>query len=303
MPAIRTLSQQAIGFRHRHRVLMQVGSLLLLCFASHLMAAPAADAIDKVDFRSMDYGAFEELAMEPDQTYKVIKGKVERDRGFGYFSVNEVQYGDLDNDGRTDAVVHTFDNHGGTGTFSMLTWFYIEPDGTLTGRNIDGGDRSDNGVAAFKFKGSEVTVQANFGDAACCANGVVIKQFTASGGGLKEISPRRVGPSTTQPPEALRFAKGAHAADIRLAGSAGQYRQVTARKGQTLTLQLTQPVAGSILQVIAPNGKTLAYDQANASLQVVLPVSGAYIVGAIAAEVPQVGYGDGIPGALRVAIR
>lgn len=157
-----------------------------------------------------------------------------------YFSVFGVTYGDLDKDGREEAVVASICNTGGTGNFTEAYVYTMkggEPSLVVT---LEGGDRAYGGIREIRIENGEMIVETNdpgeFGGA-CCPELIVTRTYKLKGGTLEETAK----PSKREiyPAERISFAKGSYSADINveLDNDTGIKRFVIgASSGQTLTV-------------------------------------------------------------------
>lgn len=102
----------------------------------------------------------------------------------GSFSVSPPTYGDVDGDGREEAILVTHFHGGGTGRFSGIdVWTMKDGKETLLG-GIPGGDRGDGGIANVTVDGKVVVVDRMMSmedDGACCPSKVQIERWSWDG--------------------------------------------------------------------------------------------------------------------------
>jgi hypothetical protein len=233
-------------------------SLMLLLAA----AAPAGD-IHKTDFRSFTYrpscADFESSEANVPVTVNAgrFEGKAGTDLEGTYFEVQEVVYGDLNGDGRDEAVVRTLCNTGGTGQFDE-GFVYGMKDGkpVLLGR-IQGGDRASGGVRCVRFEGGALKVErvGNDSGAARGIDFVDTETWKLQAGRLAEsgqVVHRRL--ATDKPAKPIRFAKGKSSGTVTgsLSGKATGIDEysIGAREGQTMTMHLTSPDRNAAFEVM-----------------------------------------------------
>lgn len=102
----------------------------------------------------------------------------------GELSVSAPTYGDLDGDGREEAILVTHFYGGGTGRFTGIdVWTMKDGKETLLG-SIPGGDRGDGGIANVAVDGKVVVVDRMMSmeeDGACCPSKVQIERWSWDG--------------------------------------------------------------------------------------------------------------------------
>lgn len=127
------------------------------------------------DIRTVDFenGFTYQNAAYDDATAVVVDGVFEHgelgDDGYFWFAVNDVQYGDLNNDGVEEAVVVTGHSGGGSGFFQSVRAFALV-DGVVTDVGvIPFGDRAFGGVAEITIEAGIISVLMFFdGEGSCC---------------------------------------------------------------------------------------------------------------------------------------
>ena len=196
--------------------------------------------IRKVDFNNFTYNAF--CANDEPIDIKVSGGKIEERSGDDYlrFNVQSINYGDLNNDGRDEAVVITVCNMGGTGQFSEGYIFSTKNNKpVLTGR-IAGGDRASGGLVSAKIENGLLIVESyeEGGGGLCCPEFIITNKFRLKNNKLADFEkPRR---RALYSPNRVSFPKGASSLPFQTEIEYKKRFVVSARKGQTLYVGVNQ---------------------------------------------------------------
>lgn len=237
---------------------MRTSLLLALSFALPA-AAFAADDVRSVDFRNFVYhpscADFE--SAEAKVPVRVAGGRFEASPGTDleglYFEVGEVLYGDLNGDGRAEAVVRSLCSTGGTGRFDE-GFVYGMRDGkpVLLGR-IPGGDRASGGVRCVRIEEGVLRVErtGNETGAAVGLDFIDTETWKIQGSGLVEAGKpirRRIGSAEGARP--LRFAKGASSGTVNGTTSGIDPYVLQAREGQTMTVRITSPQKNAAFEIL-----------------------------------------------------
>lgn len=220
-----------------------IAAAVLIAMSS--LAAHAQDDIKKVDLRNFTYEvefcqteASDRITVKDGEFFeeKEIDGYTDR----RFFKVSGFTYGDLDGDGKDEAVVISVCNTGGTGNFTEA--YVLKMSGGEITRivTLEGGDRAYGGLREIRIEDGKMIVEANDpGEmgGACCPEEVVTRTYKLKGGSLEEIGrPER---RDLFPASRVAFEKGAYSAaiDVELDNDTGIRRFVVgASKGQTLTV-------------------------------------------------------------------
>jgi hypothetical protein len=233
-------------------------SLMVLLLAGAQPATPAGD-LHKTDFRSFTYrpacADFE--SNEPNVPLQVAAGKFEGKAGTDlegtYFEVQEVLFGDLNGDGKDEAVVRTICNTGGTGQFDE-GFVYGMKDGkpSLLGR-IQGGDRASGGVRCVRFEDGALKVErvGNDSGAARGIDFVDTETWKLQNGHLAESGQavhRRL--ATDKPTKPIRFAKGKSSGSVTGKTAGIDEWSLGAREGQTMTMHLASPDKNAAFEIM-----------------------------------------------------
>lgn len=218
-------------------------SLIFLTIIFLSVDVSAQTDVHKVDFNNFTYRAFcgdDEEASD----IKVSGGKIEEKSGDNYlrFDVQSIDYGDLNGDGKDEAVIITVCNTGGTGQFSEGYIYSIKNNKpVLTGR-IAGGDRAGGGLVSAKIENGLLVVESNEegGSGLCCPEFIVTNKFRLSGNKLIDAAkPTR---KILYPAKRISFPKGASSLTFTDEIPAADRKRfvVRAGKGQTLTVKTNQ---------------------------------------------------------------
>lgn len=222
------------------KVVISVGLLFLLS-----LAASAQSDIHSVDFKNFTYHPY--CADEDTQTIRVKNGEYSKETQMDgyvehfYFNVFDVSYGDLNGDGKDEAVILTVCNTGGTGNFSEGFVYTMKAGKPTVFAEIPGGDRAVGGLRRAWVKDGFLFVDANEeteDSGACCPQAAVITKFKVAGGKLEPIGePQHRG---LYPVERVKFDRGTSGTTfkVRIPFEEGKRYTVGARAGQTLTVSI-----------------------------------------------------------------
>jgi hypothetical protein len=211
------------------------------------ISSSAQNSVNSVDFKNFTYPAF--CAGEEPEDITVRNGSFSRETvsqdGYTdrfYFEIIDIAIGDLDGDGRDEAVVLSVCNTGGTGRFSE-GYVFAGGDGgnaELIDR-IGGGDRAYGGLRSARISGGILSVESNDVSeegGACCPEFIVTTRYKLDGGKLVVQGTPSSRP--VYPVQRLSFARGASSTSLTLKVVKGEGRRlvVGARAGQTLTVSV-----------------------------------------------------------------
>jgi len=206
-------------------------------------SAFAQNDIHSIDFKNFTYSPF--CAGDAPETLTAKDGEFSKETpqdGYVdrlYFNVSDIAYGDLNGDGRDEAIVLTVCNTGGTGNFSEGFVFTMKgAKATMTGR-IPGGDRAYGGLRSTRVEKGLLLVDSNDpgkDGAACCPELILTTTYKVVGNKLTKI-----GKATSRdiyPTERMTFAKGMSGKTFKVTIPEEEGRRyiVGARAGQTLTV-------------------------------------------------------------------
>jgi heat shock protein HslJ len=180
--------------------------LMMLASAGALAAAPDTRPLGLTQLQNAAYWGIEDI----EGTVQLQEGHWEGDPAFpGSASVPRVDFlgdlvarGDLDGDGRNEAVVILTSNFGGTGVLHYVAVVAQEGDSSRNVATIAAGDRIQ--VRALRIEEDRVLldlVRAGPNDGACCPTEVTTLSYGFDGGRLTD--PVQVGESNKLTPEVL----------------------------------------------------------------------------------------------------
>jgi hypothetical protein len=212
--------------------------ILLSLACAFSLSAVAQSNIRKVDFKNFTYNVD---IFESKEKIKVKDGTFDRNTSEEklYFSVTVDSYGDLDGDGKEEAVVLTMMNTGGTGNFSSGIIFTIKGGKPVVLTSFEGGDRAYGGLVSAKIVNKMLIVQQyDVGNAggACCPEFVVTANYAWKG--KKLISVGKQERREIYPQTQVKFEKGKSFAIIQIKVEKYDRKRfvIGAKKGQTLTV-------------------------------------------------------------------
>lgn len=164
-------------------------------------------AIRRVDFANRTYATA--LGDETPEQITVKDGEYERPNDAdgnsqGFFSAGKPVYGDVDGDGREDAIVITIDNGGGTGMFDVARLYMLRGADAVEVAVVPGGDRGDGGLRDVAVEPGGLRVErflSGDGDGACCPSKLTIEHWRWTGTDLA-LDERRT--TTEANPDAAR---------------------------------------------------------------------------------------------------
>lgn len=209
-----------------------------------LSALPAAGAqadIRSVDFKNFTYTAL--CAGEKAQKITVTNGEFSKEMQMDgyidrmYFRVFDASYGDLNGDGKDEAIIIGVCNTGGTGNFSE-GFIYAEKVGKpILIARIPGGDRAYGGLRSAKVENGILIVESNdpgTNGASCCPEVAVTSRYKLRGSRIVAFG--KSGRRELFPTERIKFARGMSQTtfDVTIPPEEGRRYIVGARAGQTL---------------------------------------------------------------------
>ncbi len=211
---------------------------LLSLTISFAVAINAQTDIRKVDFKNFTYDV---QIFETKEKLTLKDGSFDRntDDDKLYFSASAESYGDLDADGKEEAVVLTMMNTGGTGNFSNGIIFSMKGGKPEVLTEFEGGDRAYGGLVSAKILNRTLVVQQyDVGEAggACCPEFVVTKVFNWNGKTLTQVGKQER--REIYPLNRVKFEKGKTFTLIPIKIEKYDRKRfvVGAKKGQTLAV-------------------------------------------------------------------
>lgn len=241
-----------------------------------------AQAIRKVDFRNFSY---QTCFDEEKKSTHITKGKYSREIKDGdikysvYFEVREVVYGDLDGDGKEEAVVETLCNSGGTGQFTDGLVYRLQNGKPVQIGNVGVGDRADGGIHEIKIVNGLLKVSRYGGNSgACCPDFIETSTLKLTGKGLVEVGKPVQSDYVSQDGESatrrVRFPRGASATTVKGTTKGQETYLIGARTGQTMSLKVTG--SNLTVELQAPEGAEIAQPKPNQPWSAKLPANGDY---------------------------
>ena len=201
--------------------------------------------IRKVDFKNFTYLAH--CISETPQKITVKDGEFsEEKQEEGYvdrfhFNVFDVAYGDLNADGRDEAVVLSICNTGGTGNFSEGFVFAMKAGKPSLAARIPGGDRAYGGLRSTRVENGLLVVESN--DAgpeggSCCPQIIVTTKYKLAGGRI--VKSGKETRRDIYPKERVTFAAGTSGKTFTTSIRAEEGKRfiVGARARQTLSVSI-----------------------------------------------------------------
>lgn len=210
--------------------------VILSLIGAFSLSTFAQTTIRKVDFKNFTYDVD---IFEKKEKLTLKNGEFDRNTEEDklFFVVTDVVYGDLNGDGKEEAVVTTSMNTGGTGNFSNGIIFTIKNGKPVILTEFEGGDRAYGGIRSVKIdKGLFFLQQNDVGEAggACCPEFSVTTMFELKGGKLAKVGKQER--RELYPQSRVKFKKGKSLAIIPIKVEKYDHKRfvIGARKGQTL---------------------------------------------------------------------
>ena len=108
--------------------------------------------------------------------------------------IRALNFGDVDGDGKEEALIVVSDNLGGAGTNIEGHVFGLEHGAPVWRATIEGGDRGDGGIESMVFKNGVIVVRRfdlASTDGNCCPSLVEIEKWRWSDHGLQKVGPSK----------------------------------------------------------------------------------------------------------------
>ena len=210
-----------------------------------VFAVQAQTDIHSVDFKNFTYsancvGEKPEIITVKDGQFmreKKMDGYVDR-MGFGVYSIT---YGDLNGDGRDEAIILSSCNTGGTGQFTEGFVYTMKAGKPWLWARIPGGDRGDGGLVSAKADGGLLVVEANAIDGSngsCCPQFIETSKYRIANGKL--VASGKSVRREAVPRERVSFDKGASSKTFKVTIDPYMEKRFTvgAAAGQTLSVSV-----------------------------------------------------------------
>jgi hypothetical protein len=235
--------------------------LILIAVFIFCEANVAQSSIQSVDFNNFTYSAY--CAGELAEKITVRSGEYSKEtQQDGYvdriwFKIFSIKYGDLNGDGKDEAVILSVCNTGGTGNFTEGFIYGLAAGHPQLLARIPGGDRAYGGLREATIDRGLLSVESNDpgeNGASCCPEFIQTQKYRLVGKKLTVI-----GKPTKKPivdTERLTFAKGASSKTISIILPAGESKRfvVGARSGQRLSASATsEKILISLISMIEEN--------------------------------------------------
>jgi hypothetical protein len=227
--------------------------LILTCVTLLITGSISAQSnIRSVDFKNFTYDA-DYCGGEKSKKITVKDGKFQKEMDPDaqidamYYEIYGIEYGDLDGDGKEEAILLSMCNTGGTGNFTEAYVYKIVNRKPVRIMLLSGGDRAFGGLRKAWIDKGVLVVESNDAGAAggaCCPEFIVTNKYRYTGKTLKEV-----GKSTKReiyPSKRIAFKKGEFGTTFVLRMSADEEIKryvIGAAKGQTLVVTKTSTVA------------------------------------------------------------
>jgi hypothetical protein len=212
--------------------------ILLSLAIAFVFTVNAQNDIRKVDFKNFTYDVD---VFEKKEKLTLKNGEFDRNTEDDklFFTVEVEGYGDIDGDGKEEAVVTTMMNTGGTGNFSSGIIFTMKGGKPVILTEFEGGDRAYGGLVSAKIVEKELIVVRNDpGETggACCAEFHITSKYKWNGKGLVQVG--KDIKRELYPLNRISFKKGASSStvSVKLEKYDRKRYVIGGGKGQTLTV-------------------------------------------------------------------
>jgi len=228
----------------------QISGVVFVLILLFVATVTAQSDIRKVDFKNFTY-VIGDLSGENKMKVTVKNGEFFRDKEDDklYFSVQSVEYGDINGDGKDEAIVTTVYNSGGTGNFSDGFVFTIKNGKPMVLTGFEGGDRADGGLVSAKVSNGILVVERNspgeFGGS-CCPEFVETTRYKWNGKQLAQVG--KAESRELYPALRISFVKGSSKSVFDVSIPKGEIKRfvVGARSGQSLRVSSNAKPAKSV---------------------------------------------------------
>ena len=216
---------------------------LIALFLGAVLGIHAQADIHGVDFKNFAYLPY--CVGEKPEKVTVKNGEFSSEKKVDdyvdrfYFGITVEGYGDLNGDGKDEAVILSTCNTGGTGQFTEGFVYTIKAGKPSLLARIPGGDRADGGLVKAWVENGLLVVKANDPDknsGACCPEYTLTSKYRITAGKLVEVG--KGARAEIYPRERLTFDKGASGKTFKVRIDSNDRKRYTvgAAAGQTLTV-------------------------------------------------------------------
>lgn len=197
--------------------------------------------IRKVNFKNFTYHPY--CADEEPEKITVKNGEFSKETKYDeftehfYFNIFSINYGDLNGDGKDEAVILSVCNTGGTGRFSEGYVYTIKAGKPSLLARIPGGDRAFGGLRKAKVENGLLVVDQNDADrnqANCCSEYAETIKYRLNGSKLNIIG--KPVSRELYLSQRINFPKGTTKTTIIVDVNDIKRFKIGARAGQTLTV-------------------------------------------------------------------
>lgn len=225
-------------------------TITIACIVFASIAASAQSDIRKVNFHNFTYMPY--CAGERPERVAVRAGEFSRERQMDgyvdrfYFEVEKPVYGDLDKDGKDEAIILSVCNTGGTGNFSEGFIYGLRAGKPALIARIPGGDRAYGGLRAVSVESGMLVVEKNDAGesgASCCPEFFVTSRYRLVGRRLVAVGkPVR---AEIYPKQRVAFERGKSSASVTVTIEQNDRKRFVlgARAGQMLSVSSGNPMA------------------------------------------------------------
>jgi hypothetical protein len=237
----------------------------LWCSTSGWSQGAAANDIHRIDFRNFTYYPLCLNGYEVEKVpIKVTKGHYKHkdsESGEVTLDVRDIAYGDLNGDGRDEAIVVTSCNTGGFGWFSEGYVYVIRGGKPAMVSRIEGSDRAAGGIRAVRVVGRLLKVErlgSRLGQA-IGAEHIDTTTYQLKGGELVQVGePVRRSLRGEALARSIQFERGKTSAVINGTTSGAQFYMLSARRFQTLSVRITSTLDNARFELMEGD-YTMAY--------------------------------------------
>lgn len=227
-------------------------------FLSSTAAIIGQTAIRDVDFLNFEYDLTRFGGRKEKVTVKNGEYQRNEEDDKVLFNVKVTGFGDLDGDGKDEAVIETSLNTGGTGNFSNGMIYTLKNGRPTLLTEFEGGDRAYGGIVSSKISVGQLIIERNAPDAngtACCAERIEKTRYRWNGRSLTQIGAKVS--REIYPPTRVNFKRGTTMSIFGIELLPRQFKRfvVRGRRGQSLLISSgVEPVDAVAYRLIRGEG-------------------------------------------------